>query len=887
MSDRDRVQSRAASDKRRRLLEAFLGRRGLNTPRAGPVVEHASGESYEPSFAQQRLWFLNQLEPDDGLYNMTGAWCLYGSLDVDRLARSIREIVRRHESLRTRFMAVGGEPRALVDREVELPVPVVEMGDVPQPEQDPRIRDAIAGQARQPFNLEQTPLMRAVVLRTGVCSHVLIVVMHHIISDGNSFLALRRELQSLYAGHATGGTVLLPELPIQYGDYARWQRQRLEDEKTQAQLAYWKKQLADLAPLELPADFPRPPVQTHRGARVRSVLPPPAAEALARISRESRCTLFMTLLAGFGVLLHRLAGQEDICIGVPVASRNMPEVENLIGLFVDTLLMRVNFAGNPTFQEILPKVRRVCLDAYAHQDVPFEKLVQELAPRRDASRNPLFQVFFNMNDPDDEPFELHDLTVRRVKHDDVQSKFDLTLYTAVRKDGIGFDLVYNRDLFEHARMVELLGQYEHLLSQVARQANARIEELSLVTPSAERILPDPRQELPPRWEGEAHGKVREHARMSPCRQAIEDDAGTWTYAQLDRAVQAVASHLRAHGIVGQDVVAIYGGRSASLVVGLLGALEAGGVFLILDPAYPSARLRDCVAAAKPRAWLQAAAPAEAADALDDVIDAMPLSLRLPSDSHAYEEFAVADDGPACETVDPDAPAYIAFTSGTSCNRPRGVVGTHRPLSHFLQWHCTTFHLTESDRFAMLSGLSHDPLLRDVFTPLWLGATLFIPGRQDMESPRRLIEWMRRRQITVAHVTAALMESLVLDRDERDETARILSLRYLFFGGDRLTARHVAEAGRLAPHATCVNFYGTTETPQAMAFCLASAAKDGAGPGPADVSLGRGIEGAQLLLLNGARQQAGVGELAEICVRSPYLCRGYLDEATATGEKFTS
>jgi amino acid adenylation domain-containing protein len=890
MCDQGRALSVVDSDKRRRLLELFLQRRGLNAPRTTPVIERADAASYEPSFAQQRLWFLHQLEADDGLYNMTGAWCLRGPLNVDWLIRSIHEIVRRHDSLRTRFVTAHGLPIAVVERELELPIPVTDVGDVSQPEQNEHIRAMISSEAQQPFDLERGPLIRPVLLRAGNRTHVLIITMHHIISDGLSFRAFRKELQSLYASYVTGRQVSLPELPVQYGDYARWQRESLEGRRMQAQLGYWKKQLSGFHPLELPLDFERPQVQTHAGARVRGGLSASVVDALGKISRESHCTLFITLLAGFGVLLHRLAGQEDVCIGIPIASRSPAETENLIGLFINTLVMRADFGGNPTFEELLQRVRQVCLEAYDHQDLPFEGLVRELAPHRDTSRNPLFQVFFNMSSPDDESFGLHDLTVSRVGHDDTRSKFDLTVYTAARNGGIRFDVVYSCDLFEHARMTHVLAQYEHLLTQIAQQPCRRIRELSLVTPQAERILPNPRSVLRTRWEEAAHGRVHKHVRMSPCKQAIVDAAGSWTYAQLAEAMRAVANHLRTQGIRRRDVVAVCGGRSASLIVGVLGVLEAGGTFVILDSAYPPERLRDCVLAAKPRAWLQVDPSGDMADESDGPANTIPCRLHMPANAWMDADSSALPDDIGSPASGPDAPMYIAFTSGTTVGCPKGVVGTHGPLSHFLQWHCATFHLTASDRFAMLSGLSHDPLLRDIFTPLWLGATLCIPGREEMQSPRCLVEWMQREQISVVHATPALIEAMTVDHREPGKVNEISSLRYVFFGGDRTTARHVMGVKRLAPNATCVNFYGTTETPQAMSFHIVGADAGGVhGPGSVstkpDIPLGCGIEGAQLLLLNGAGQLAGVGELAEICVRSPHLCKGYLNDADAGAARF--
>lgn len=889
MTDSGERVSAAISDKRHELLEILLQRKGLSVPRSEQKICRANAESYELSFAQQRLWFLQQLESSSSLYNMTGVWSLQGPLDVDLLTRSIKEIVRRHESLRTVFVVRNGYPLAVVMPEMRLSIPLIELGDTSPAEQDSRIQRAVADQAEQVLDLEKGPLTRVALLRVSQQMHVLVVVMHHIISDGWSFRVFRKELQTLYTAYTTAAPVSLVELPVQYADFARWQRKWLDGERMRIQLAYWKKQLADLSQLELPLDRPRPPVQTYRGAKVRSTLPGPVTESLRKISQESKCTLFMTLFAGFNALLHRLTDQEDICIGIPVANRNRPEVEDLIGFFVNTLVIRTDLSDDPTFSEFLHRVRHVALEAYAHQDLPFEKLVQEIAPDRDASRNPLFQVFFNMNSPDDEQLELRDLVVGRIRRDDVKSKFDLTLYATAQKGQIRFDLVYNRDLFDHARMVEMLAQLELLLTQIVERPHERIARFSLVTAHAEQLLPNPRHPLRSRWEGAVHARLAENAKAYPERNAAVDAAQTWTYAQLDAESSRLAAYLRAEGIRQRDVVAVYGDRCVLLVLGMLGVLKAGGAFVILDPRHPSRRLHDYLRAAKPRGWLELGTAVEVPDGLRDAVPTIRCRARLSDDPRECEQFAEYSDSGVDLTTDPDGPAYIAFTSGSTGGKSKGVLGTHRPISHFLKWHCGIFDLRKSDRFAVLSGLSHDPLLRDIFTPLWLGATLCIPGPEDMEAPGHLANWMREEKVSIAHVTPPLAEVLIAETTG-DGAQPITSLRYVFFGGDLLTTRHVTQMRKLAPNAICVNFYGTTETPQAMSYHIVPAHEDGSGPsGPGrqtcNITIGRGIEGAQLLIVNSAAQLAGVGERAEICIRSPYLAQGYIDDDSPTAEKF--
>jgi len=890
MTDPREKTSETRVDRRTVPLGHVPGRAGPGVSRGEPRIDRTHPTVYEPSFAQQRLWFLHQLEPGSCLYNMASVWLLEGPLDVDLLVRSVREIVRRHDSLRTVFAVDGGNVSAVVVPDVTPSIPILEMGDLPAGAQDSWIQEMVTRQAERPFDLEQGPLLRVTLLRVSSRMHVLVVIMHHIISDGWSLRILRRELQTLYNAAQTGESRPLAELPVQYADYACWERQWLQGETLQTQLSYWRRQLHEVSALELPADRPRPRQPSCGGSHVRSLLPATVAQSLRALGRESKCTLFMVLLTGFSILLHRLAGQTDVCVGIPVANRNRREIEDLIGFFVNTLVIRIDLSRNPTFHELLDQVRQTALEAYAHQDLPFERLVQEMAPQRDLSRNPLFQVFLNMDSPEDEPLRLHGLAARRVPRENVTSKFDLTLYVTNRDGPVAFDLVYNRDLFDRPRMVEMLAQLEHLLAQSAADPHQRIDALDLVTPGMRQILPDPRGPLTPRWEGPVEARVFEHARRDPRKTAVKDGVQTWTYAELDAVSNQLAGYLRHQGIQPNDTVAIYGSRSVLLVVGILGILRTGAAFTILDPAYPAARLRDCLEAVKPKGWLELQAQTPAWNGVPGVLPPVPCRLRLgpdPRESGPWAEYATSRAHVA--DIDPDGLAYIAFTSGSTHHRPKGILGTHRPISHFLRWHCETFGLTPSDRFSMLSGLSHDPLLRDIFTPLWLGGTLCIPTQEEMQMPWRLAPWMCAEEVSVAHMTP-LLADLLTSENPPGVAPQIPSLRYVFFGGDLLAARHVQQLRHKAPNVTCVNYYGATETPQAMSYYDIPDLQRGDGWSAPDgiqgrVPIGRGIEGAQLLVVNGARRMAGVGERGEIWVRSPYLARGYLNEDVSTAEKF--
>jgi amino acid adenylation domain-containing protein len=865
-------------------VEATLrAKRGLQAP---PLVPVARDGALPLSFAQQRLWFLDQLDPGHATYNMPAALRLTGLLDVAALERSFYEIVRRHQALRTTFPAAGGQPFQVIAPPAAEPLPLVDLGELPEIRQQAEAQRLAAEEAQRPFDLARGPLLRAAVLRLDEKEHVLLVTMHHIVSDGWSVGIFIREIVALYGAFVRGRRSPLPDLPLQYADFAIWQRAWLQGEILETQLSYWKRQLGgDLPALELPADRPRPPVQTFQGASHSRDLPAPLGEALKLLSWQAGCTLFMTLLAAFKVLLYRYTGQADILVGSPIAGRNRSEIEGLIGFFVNTLVLRTDLSRDPSFQEVLSRVREVTLQAYVHQDLPFEKLLEELQPQRDLGRTPLFQVFFNMvNLPGDE-LELPGLKVEGLSLPQGGSKFDLTLYVSEQGGHVHFDLVYNADLFAPARMAEMLNQFEHLLSQIVTNPGKGIVSYSLVTPTARDLLPDPTTPL--RCEpGEAiHAYLSRQTRAIPDRLAVVDKQGAWTYGQLEARSNQLANYLRDNGIQPQDLVAVYGQRSASLVWAVLGILKAGAAFVILDPAYPAARIVDCLRLARPRAWLQLEGAGQLPGALQEFVATLPHASRLvlsnsmgETDASPLADHSMDDPGVA---VDPDDVAYLAFTSG-STGKPKGILGTHGPLPHFLRWHGRTFGLDASDRFSMLSGLGHDPLLRDILAPLSLGATLCIPDPECIGTPGWLAAWAKQEGITVAHLTPAMGQLLTETKD-----VSLYTLRYAFFGGDVLTKHDVFQIRGMAPSITCVNFYGTTETPQAKGYFVVPPGRDDKDWTGARslIPLGRGIEDVQLLVLNAAQELAGIGELGEIHVRSPYLAKGYLDEDALTGERF--
>ncbi|HVT17772.1 MAG TPA: non-ribosomal peptide synthase/polyketide synthase [Thermoanaerobaculia bacterium] len=828
------------------------------------------------SYAQERLWFLERMQPGHGTLNMPLALRLHGRLQVSVLAASLREVMRRHEVLRSRVVSSEREPRQEVLPLCDLLLPVVDLRGLSPSGREAQTRRLAQSEAEIGFDLAAGPLLRARVALISDREQVFLLTLHHLACDGWSMGILVGEIVSLYESCAQGLPSVLAAPPLQYADYACWQRAGGRSETFATQLEYWREVLAG-APdrLDLPTDFASAGAGSFRGSHCKLILGSATAQRLRALVRAAQATPFMALLGVFAALLARLSGQQDLIVGAPVADRGRRELERVMGCFLNTLALRADLSGRPTFRELLRRMREVTLGALANQDVPFEKVLAEVRPHRGSGRLPWLRAFFNMLSYPAKEIRLPDLVADPPLLPEIPSKFDLTLYVAERDDTFHFTLVWSAELFAAPRMRELLLQYETLLVQCLELSEVEIDRHSLVTAGSRGLLPDPKQDLLAGNEGPMHAGFLAQARRSPGSLAVAEARRAFTYGDLDLSSRRLAAALRMAGLEQGDRVAIFGPRSTALVCALLGVLRAGGAFVLLDPAYPATRLATCAALAQPRACIEigsAELPVELTARLAEI--PARLRLRLAHDLELAPG-AAAEAVEDWEPAGPDDLAYLAFTSG-STGSPKAIMGTHRPVSHFLAWYAQHFGLGDGDRFSMLSGLSHDPLLRDVFAPLSLGAVLLVPEPGVLADSRRLIAWLAEQGASVIHLTPALGRMLA-EGALGDARARIRSLRYAFFGGDVLTAGDLARFATLAPAARCVNFYGTTETPQAMGVYEPRRPDDlAATPGQGlRIPVGAGIDGAQLLVLNETDGLAGVGELGEICIRTPYLARGYL------------
>ena len=829
-------------------------------------LRRATRDASSPlSFAQQRLWFLDQLVPHTPVYNMLTGVRLPCALDVAALEKSLNEIVRRHETLRTTIAVVGGQPHQIIAPELKLTLPLVDLRELSKTEREGEALRQAKQEAESLFDLARGPLVCARLLRLGQEDYVLLVTMHHIISDNWSTIVFFEELSALYEAFSKDEPSPLAELSIQYVDYALWQRDEAQIRAREEQLGYWKRQVAG-APtvLELPADYSRPAIASFRSERHSVTLSKSLVHVLRTFARREGATTFMTLLAVLNVLLHRYTGQEDILIGSPIANRVRIETEGLIGLFLNNLVLRTKLAGEASFRELLEQVRETALGAYAHQDVPFEKLVEELQPKRDLSRAPLFQVFFNLFDSADNEIEFAGVTAEVFSPVEGWSQFDLTLYAADQGETIELTLAYNTDLFAPARMAEMLAQFASLLEQILAQPDKQLAEYSLVTASAEALLPDPTVVLPEPDQEPITATFLSRAAEFSDQSAIRKGNESWSYQDLaDRSLEIAGALLRDELQKG-EVVAVTGPPSLGLIAGMIGVLRSGGVLLTLDRGLPVERRQLMLREAKAGRLLHVG-EWKAED--DTIAEALVVTQIGESDGRLIGSEKRESAHAKLPELKPDDPAYLFFTSGTT-GVPKGILGSHKGLSHFLAWQREQFSITPADRAAQLTGLSFDVVLRDIFLPLTSGASLHLPDDASDVTSGRILSWLERERITLLHTVPTLAQTWLRDSAPG---AALGSLRWAFFAGEPLTDSLVRNWRKVFPSAAVVNLYGPTETTLAKCFYVVPD-----NPSFGVQAVGRPLRETQALVLNQSNVLCGIGEPGEIVIRTPFRTLGYVN-----------
>ena len=861
-----------------RIEEARLGGQG---PTAPPLVPASRDAQLPLSFSQQRMWLLDQLEPGAPTYHISHALRLSGALDTEALKRSLMGIVARHEALRTTFAAVDGEPVQVVSATIDTKLPVEDLSGVPQAEREAEATQFALEEKRRPFDLERGSLFRTRLLRLGEEEHVLLISMHHIVSDGWSMGVFWRELGALYGAFSRNGPSPLPELPIQYADYALWQRQWLTGEVLEEQLSYWKDQLAELPDLKLPTDHPRPAVQTHRGARRSLALPQSLTQALKELSRQEGTTLFMVLLGALQVLLSRYSGQEDIAIGTPIAGRTRAETEQLIGFFVNTLVMRTDLSEDPSFREVLSRVREVALGAYDHQDLPFEKLVEELQPERDLSRVPLSQVFFALQNMPQEALKLPNLALERQKVESGTVKFDLSFFMSEEEQGLKGRLVYNADLFDDATIERMLGHLQTLLKGIVEDPDQHLSELPLLS-EAER------HQLLFEWNGAAtedsrdrclHELFKEQVERTPEAVAVVCGNEQLTYRELDRRANQLAHHLRALGVEPEVLVGICVERSVEMVVGLLGTLKAGGAYVPLDPSYPATRLKFILENTQAPVLLTQ----------ERLVEGLPHKhgaevVRLDAD---WPLIASQAEENATGRAAADNLAYVIYTSG-STGQPKGVMIEHRALSGYVAAAIAAYEITASDRVLQFASLSFDASVEEIFPPLTCGGTLVLRSDRMADSMRRFVGECTERAISVLDLPTAFWHELVL-AFESEGLALPPSVRLVIIGGEKAQAERVARwhahKAQIARPARLVNTYGPTEATVVATLCELPSGASQDLVTQDEVPIGRPLGNALVYILDGSLNPLPIGVPGELHVGGSGLARGYINRPELTSERF--
>jgi amino acid adenylation domain-containing protein len=836
------------------------------TGMAPPPLLRRAGSTPPLSFGQERLWFLDRLEPGTATYNVVRELRLRGPLDAMALAAALAEVVRRHEPLRTRFEAVDGEPVQIVLPFTPGLLPLADLSALPEPERRAEAMRLAALEGRRPFDLRRGPMLRAALLRLTPEEHVLLLGVHHISFDGWSLDVLRRELGALYTAFAAGRNSPLAPLPVRYADYAVWQRQWLQGEVLEAQLAWWRERLAGSPPaaLELPFDRPRPETQSLRGGVERTALPPGLFQS------RGGATPFMTLLAAVQAFLHRITGQDGFLVGTPVANRDRAEVQGLVGFFVNTLVLRADLSGDPTFPELLARVRETALSAYAHQDLPFERLVQALAPGRDLARTPLFQVVFSWQPPRAGAAELAPgLGLEIADVDSGTSKFDLSLFMGESRTGSGIAVEYAADLFDRTTVRRLLGNLVRLLEGITAEGGDRVPVSALPLMGEEE-----RAQVVGQWNDTAtgyprsatvHGLFEEQARRYPRSVAVVCGGEELTYAELDLRAERIASRLLALGVRPDDAVGLCAERSAGLIAALLGILKAGGAYLPLDPQYPGERLACMLADAGARVLV-------VEEGLEHRLP-MTGAPRLPLREALATEVGTLQR----PRVDPRNLAYVLFTSG-STGRPKGVAVTHRNVVRLVR---ETDYLSfgPEEVFLQFAPVSFDASTLEIWGPLLNGGQLavFPPGPPDL---RLLGEAVERYGVTSLWLTAGLFQQMI-----ESHLPRLRNVRQLAAGGDVLSPGHVRRALAGLPGITLVNGYGPTEG-TTFTCCHRIGGIGGIGGiGAGPIPIGRPISNTQVYVLDGSSRPVPVGVVGQLYAAGDGLARGYVGRPDLTAERF--
>jgi amino acid adenylation domain-containing protein len=825
--------------------------------------------TFPTSYAQQRLWFLDQLVPGSAFYNIPAAVSLPFEINVVALEKSLNEIVRRHESLRTTFAMERGLPVQIVWPHLEVSVPVVELRNLPEAEGEATILRLAMEEARLPFNLVSGPLIRTRLLHLGPADYVFLLTIHHIVADAWSMNVFFQELTALYPALATGRPSPLPELPVQYADFAVWQREWLQGDVLEKQLKYWRQRLADLPMLQVPTDRPRPAEQTYHGSRYSLELPADLTAAARSLSQREGTTLFMTLLAAFKALLVRYTRQEDIAIGSPIANRNRSEIEPLIGFFVNMLVLRTDCSGNPTFRELLARVRQTAVGAYAHQDLPFEMLVEMLQPERDLSRSPLFQVIFQvLNTPGTTPKTSAGLTGRRVAPNvhSGTSKVDIQFDLWESPTKLVANIEYNTDLFDEETMARMAHHYQRLLEEIVTKADQPLSRLGLLTAQEQYQILVAWNLTRTDYHRDSciHECFEAQAERTPDSVAIIFKDTQLTYRELDAHANQLAHHLQALSVGRGSLVAVHLERSATMIVALLAILKAGGAYVPLDPSYPIVRLG--LMLKDSRAQVILTQPSLRGTLPESGVDIVCVERDWPSNVAGQ-----SITSPHSKAMGGDL-AYVIYTSG-STGEPKGVCVPHRAVIRLVE-NTNYITLGPAHRVAQASNVSFDAATFEIWGALLNGGTLVITPQEVLLSPQALAAHLAARQITTIFLTTSLFNQMAAL-----SPTIFADLCHVVFGGEAVdpkAVQHVLEHGK-PQH--LINGYGPTETTTFAVCHNIERLESGRVP------IGRPIANTQVYVFDPALNPVPVGVAGELYIGGDGLAHGYLNQPESTAARF--
>jgi len=855
------------SDSRRALIEQRLRRR-MPPSTSQPNIPLREDRGKAPlSSGQQRMWFVTELLPGSAVYNTPLALRLKGNLNVAALLSALDGIVQRHEILRTRFTAEGGTPVQVIGPARPVPFSETDLTSVPAADREAALQKALNDECARPLDITSDLMVRAALIRMGPFDQVLTLLVHHIASDLWSWELFFQELAQLYDAQLSGAAAQLPALPVQYADYAAWERGRIEQSAHAEALDYWRQKLAG-APdlLELPVDRPRPPTMGFKGAALRQMLPRELGAALRRVSRIQEATLFMTMMAAFKVLLHRMTHQTDLVVGIPTAGRTQPQTEHLIGLFVNTLALRSDLSGDPKFTSLLQQVKATSLDALRHQELPFDRLVEELRPVRDPSYLPLVQVMFTLQNAMDLNVRLSELTAALLPIDPGTARFDLTL--VAEESGLDLEVVleYNTDLFEEVTARRILARYQKLLEEVAKNPDRTVGELPILPEDERQLLLQEWNRTGKAYDGPSrlHELFEAQVRATPHNEALVAGTQRFTYVRLNRRADRVARRLRSLGVGPESRVAIFLPRTADLVVAMLGVLKAGAAYVAMDPAYPAERLafivEDCQATVVlTQTSLLSALPASLAQTI--CIDAESTWAKLRANRKLWLRLT---GSPAAQGQGQDL-AYIIYTSG-STGRPKGVALEHRNAVAFVHWAHDAFSARELSGVLAGTSICFDLSVFELFAPLCRGGKVILA-----ENALALPGLAARREVRLINAVPSVMEEL-LRLGGIPNTVETVNL-----AGEPLPT-HLVQKLYALPHVKRVyDLYGPTETTTYSTYALREP--------NGRATIGRPLANTRLYLLGPRDEPVPIGVSGELYIGGAGVARGYLDRPDLTAARF--